>query len=97
MQGCKKPFIVQQALALGEGGKKIIKGVCSPLRLLQMLDGEDVAGHVVVRASNAQPDGFTVTGSSPYTVCCVSKGGGMDIDGSDLALFAADFGRTDCP
>ena len=62
-----------------------------------MLDGEDEAGHVVVGASNARLDAFTLTGSFSYTICCVTKGGGMYVDDSDLALFAADFGRTDCP
>ena len=39
-------------------------------------------------------DNFTP--SSPVPICKGDFGGDGDVDGSDLALFAADFGRTDC-
>ena len=35
--------------------------------------------------------------SGPANDCKGDFDGDGDVDGSDLAVFAADFGRTDCP
>ena len=37
------------------------------------------------------------TGKYESTLCEGDFDGDGDVDGSDLAVFAADFGRTDCP
>jgi len=44
---------------------------------ITILDGAEFVEHVVVGANDARLDGFTITRGAPYTVCCVSYGGGM--------------------
>ena len=39
----------------------------------------------------------TVFGSEPPWKGDFDGDGDVDVDGSDLAVFAADFGQTDCP
>jgi hypothetical protein len=45
-------------------------------------------------------DGETIVDMGAYEFDDICEGdfdGDGDVDGSDLAVFAADFGRTDCP
>jgi hypothetical protein len=41
--------------------------------------------------------GLEITRSSAAETCEGDFDKDCDVDGSDLAMFAADFGRTDCP
>jgi len=55
------------------------------------LDGAGVVEHVVIGANDARLDGFTVTGGAPYTVCCVSSGGGLYVDNATLVVANCSF------
>ncbi len=87
---------------LGEGADLILDGY-GPMNWNSGLQNWEV----FVETAGGDPGSVTVTGSegsdtSNTTVLCSSPcegdfGSDGDVDGSDLAVFAADFGRTDCP
>jgi hypothetical protein len=55
--------------------------------------GENI-GWTIFRSTGSVP--FGVTTSWPEDMCEGDFDTDGDVDGSDLAVFAADFGRTDC-
>ena len=63
--------------------------------------GDSYKWQLVVYDSIPQPDNMTVSSQRTFTinlegVCEGDFNCDNDVDGSDLAVFAADFGRTDC-
>jgi hypothetical protein len=57
--------------------------------------GENI-GWITFRSAGLVPFGLTTSWVASVNECEGDFDGDGDVDGSDLALFAADFGRTDC-